>query len=229
MTFLCIVGDPGSRNHFVAGWILDNLHISYDHGYNRNTFLKYHPGINSEKKIKSLIEKYNVIRILPRFKKIDLHLFLFLTKNIYKLYPQFVSKEYDIETFYKVFCAAKEWFSIDKKICHLNFHYEINFEDTFDLNFMINLYETVNNKKPTQKNINKFIECNELNSIMIPQDHSCSLAKLVLDIENNINFDDSSIIANNRWGFIKYVYDKVPVGKRYDMLKKHLTEKFYCV
>ena len=221
MTNLLIHADPGARAHFVANWLSNKLdHAGFDVG--ATAFLPF-------VKIHRLNDVYQLtsfqgprIRIKPTFDKLDLHLLLFLRKNVHVQLPNFTKNEFSLETFTKVYIFAKECVDNNNNLDYSLYHYAINFEDTFDLEKLIDLYEKINGVTPSQTNINLAVRNNTINQIELDVNHACSIAAMVLETESKLN-----LLEKNRHWSIPVLYETTPVAELYQTVKSMITLEHY--
>ena len=163
---LLIHADPGARSGFLAAWLTDRLtNCGFDIGATLGTrFVKIH---NLEDP-NSIIKHQGIkIRIRPNLYSIDLHTLLFLRKNDYDQIPSFTKNEYSLETFTKLHHFAIEVFTQDKELNYSLYDYVVDFSDTYDQDYLIDLYKKIAGTDPTQEMINSMIKTNELNKLAI--------------------------------------------------------------
>ena len=144
---LLIHADPGSRSGFLAAWLTQVLNrLAFDSGSDLNpNFYKIHTLDNIQRIINF---KGIKIRIRPTLTMIDLHCLLFLRKNVHTQIPDFTRDEFCLDTFTKLTHFTQELFENDSELDYSVYDYIINFEDTFDTQCMINLFQQINNKLP---------------------------------------------------------------------------------
>jgi len=220
---LLIHADPGARSGLVAAWLSNRLTSSeFDVGNSLNldfvkihhltdlNHIKYHNGLR--------------IRIKPSIETIDLHSLLFLRKNVYVQIPNFTRDEYSLETFTKLTRFAQEIFEWDRNLDYSVYNIVMNFANTFDINYMIQLYKKVNDVDPTQTMINNLIETNKLNTVSIDKNHACSILKLCIEQEQKLNLKEE-----NRFWSIVDLYNTVPIDQLYDTVYCSIDSKNYGI
>lgn len=218
---LLIHADPGARSGFLAAWITQKLtRLTFDSGKELNPqFYKIHKLDNTQQIINFSGIK---IRIRPTFKMIDLHCLLFLRKNLYNQLPNFTRDEFSLDTFTKLTHFVQELFENDTRLDYSVYDYIINFEDTFDTQCMINLFQQINNKAPTTAEIDMLIQTNQLNSIKIKKNHSTSILKLCLEKEEQLALKESE-----RFWSIVDVYNTVDCELLYDVVSDKIKTENY--
>lgn len=218
---LLIHADPGARSGFLAAWITQKLtRLTFDSGKELNPqFYKIHKLDNTQQIINFSGIK---IRIRPTFKMIDLHCLLFLRKNLYNQLPNFTRDEFSLDTFTKLTYFVQELFENDTRLDYSVYDYIINFEDTFDTQCMINLFQQINNKAPTTAEIDMLIQTNQLNSIKIKKNHSTSILKLCLEKEEQLALKESE-----RFWSIVDVYNTVDCELLYDVVSDKIKTENY--
>ena len=220
---LLIHADAGSRSGFVAAWLTNCLSsASFDVGASvKPKFFKIHRLLDHQ-----LLQNYKglKIRIRPKIDIIDLHLLLLLRKNIYTLFPDFTRDEYSLETFLKLNNMANDMFEQDRAAdCDL-YDIVLDFADTFDNEYMINLYKSVVGVPPTADMIDHMIATNKLNTIAIDKNHACSIIKLCLEQEHELGLKEE-----HRFWNIYDIYNSTPVEKLYDTVYETITPKNYGI
>jgi hypothetical protein len=223
MNKLLIHADPGARSGFVAAWLQDNLaHAGFDAGATTKTpFLKIH-NLDNNERIKSF--PGTKIRIKSTFTLLSLQLLLFLRKNIHVQLPNFTKDEYSLETFSKVYIFAKECFDNEKLVDYSLYDYSIAFNDTFDMDKMINLYYQVNNRYPDKTNINQAVIHNKVNQIELDNAHACSIAAMILETESNMNLKET----NRTWS-IPILYNTTAIEDLYTIVKSLIIPTNYQI
>ena len=221
MSNLLIHADPGARSGFLAAWLENNLTTAgFDVGKTANlSFLKIHYLDNND-----IIKKFQgiKIRIHSEFYLLNLHLLLFLRKNVHTQIPNFTKDEFSIETFSKVYVFAKECFDDDKKIDHSLYDYTINFADTYHIQKLIDLYCQVNQQRPSDNHIELATRLNKMNQFEIDSNHACNIAAMILETEFNMNLLES----NRLWSLVE-VYQTTPVEDLYQTIKSLIVAKNY--
>jgi hypothetical protein len=220
---ILIHADPGSRSGFVAAWLTDQLtRIEFDVGLEiKPKFVKIHKLENP-----AHIKEHNglKIRIRPEIETIDIHSLLFLRKNVHTQIPEFTRNEYSLETFTKVCKFSKEIFEWDSKLDYSLYNTVLNFADTFNNEYMINLYKKVNNSDPAPVMVDTLIKTNDLNRISIDKNHACSILKLCLVQEQKLNLKEE-----NRFWSIVDIYNSNSVNQLYDTVYHAIDSKNYGV
>ena len=221
MNKLLIHADPGARSGFVAAWLQDNLtRVGFDAGATTKTpFLKIH-NLDNNKRIKSF--QGTKIRIKSTFNLLNLQLLLFLRKNVHVQLPNFTKDEYSVETFSKVYIFAKECFDNEKFVDYSLYDYSIAFNDTFDMDKMINLYHQVNNQYPDKTNINLAIIHNKMNQIELGNNHACSIAAMILETESKLNLEET----NRTWS-VPILYNTTAIEDLYTTIKSMIVSNKY--
>jgi hypothetical protein len=221
MIKLLIHADPGARSHFVANWLHNKLDdAGFDVGVTSYTpFVKIHYLENVSQLTTFLGPR---IRIKPTFNKLALHLLLFLRKNVQVQLPNFTKDEFSLETFSKIYIFAKERFEHDNKLDYSLYSHVMNFEDTFNLEKLIDLYEKINGFAPSQINIDLAVRNNNINQIKLDPNHACSIAAMILETEAKLN-----LIEKNRHWSIPVLYETTPIEELYQTIKSKITIENY--
>jgi len=150
------------------------------------------------------------IRINTTFDLLHLHFFLFFQKNILGNPDPEVKKDFqnlhisDRRILDKVFYALNsDWLPDANATQHKLYDYHINFEQTFDIEFMCDLYFRVNRTLPSSRLIEAMQTTNQINSPLIDQNHSCRVAAEILKFEhtNNLTEQDRSWNLNQHCSF----------------------------
>ena len=96
-----------------------------------------------------------------------------------------------------------DWLPDANATQHELYDYHINFEQTFDVEFMCNLYFQVNQTLPSSRLIEAIQTTNQINSPTINQNHSCRVAAEILKFEhtNNLTEKDRSWNLNQVCSF----------------------------
>jgi len=220
---ILIHADAGARSGFVAAWLTNCLSgASFDVGISfKPNFFKIHQLFDHQ-----LVRSYNglKIRIRPKIDTIDLHLLLFLRKNLYTMFPDFTRDEHSFETFTKLSSMAKDIFEEDRAADCSLYDIVLDFADTFDNEYMINLYTNVVGIPPTTDMIDHMIATNNLNTISIDKNHACSIVKLCLKQEHDLKLKEE-----HRFWSIVDIYNSTPVEKLYDTVYESITPKNYGI
>lgn len=221
MNELLIHADPGARSGFVAAWLQDNLEqAGFDVGETViNYFTKIHDLDNQEQLTNFHGTK---IRIKSTFNLLDLHLLLFLRKNVHVQVPEFTRDEFSLETFSKVYIFAKEIFASEKQLDYTLYDYVISFDDTFDLDKLIDLYYQVNNRYPTDQQIALAVRNNTINQLQLDPNHACSIASMVLETESTMN-----LLEENRFWSIPVLYSTTATENLYQVIKSNIVPENY--
>lgn len=223
MSDLLIHADPGARSGFIAAWLTNKLStLAFDSGASLSpSYLKIHKlsDLNIIKNFTGI-----KIRIKPKIETIDLHSLLFLRKNVYTQIPNFTRNEYSLETFTKLTHFSKEIFEWDQELDYSLYNIVLDFADTFDVDYMIALYEKVCKNKPTPDMIDMMIKTNRLNQISINKNHACSLVKLCLSQEQELGLQEE-----HRFWSIVNVYNTTPVDQLYDTVLQLIVPKNYGI
>lgn len=220
---LLIHADPGARSGFIAAWLTNKLSkLAFDsgvglqpiyhkiHNLDDVSTLKNHPGIK--------------MRVKPSMATIDLHSLLFLRKNVHVQLPDFTKNEYSLETFTKLHHFSKEILEWDHELDYDLYDVVMNFADTFDNNFMINLYISVNGVDPSPEMINMLVDTNILNKISIDKNHACSILKLCFEQEQTLGLKEE-----HRFWSIVDVYNTTSVDQLYDTVMKSILPNNYGI
>lgn len=220
--FIC--ADPGARSHTVASWLSSTLaYPTYEPGkvFKGSNFIKAHTDWNNQR---SSSHNGIKIRIRPTYEKLAIHMHLFLTKNVYTQIPGFSKNPFDLETATKVTESAKEWFLHDNQINNDLYDHVINFQDTFDLDIMTELYMGVNKIRPTSKQLSILASTNELNSPGLSKNHACVVASMVLEKEHQLGLNE----INRFWSFPE-IYRTCPATELYDAVSQAIDKNNYGV
>jgi hypothetical protein len=211
---LLIHADPGARSGFIAAWLTNRLTtLAFDSGASiRPRYTKIHKlqDVNILKKFSS-----TKIRVRPSIESIDLHSLLFLRKNVYEQVPEFTRNEYSLETFTKLTHFSQEIFEWDRELDYSLYDIVLNFADTFDNKFMIDLYKQINNIDPTEQMIDMLLATNDLNNILIDKNHACSILKLCLAKEMELGLKEQY-----RFWSIVDVYNSTPIDQLYNTVSE---------
>jgi hypothetical protein len=218
---LLIHADPGARSGFVSAWLQDQLaKAEFDVGASVSSrFTKIHTP-NSINQIKNF--SGTRIRIRPSFDKLNLQLLLFLRKNVYVQLPNFTKNEFSLETCSKLYIFAQERFEHDSTLDYSLYNHVLFFQDTFDLDKLIQLYNTVNHNKPSQIHIDHAVKNNSLNQILVDPNHACNIASMILQAESTLKLQEK-----NRLWSLPEVYKHTRTTDLYDTIKTLITPKNY--
>jgi hypothetical protein len=138
--------------------------------------------------------------------------------------PDFTRDEFCLDTFTKLTHFAQELFENDAQLNYSVYDYIINFEDTFDTQCMIDLFQQINNKSPTAAEIDMLLQTNQLNSITIEKNHSTSILKLCLEKEEQLSLKESE-----RFWSIVDVYNTVDCELLYDVVSDKIKTENYGI
>jgi hypothetical protein len=230
MKSLLIHADQGARSGFVAAWLTDKLYKpAWDCGAELvPKFRKIHTLGDVDSftycvgTTNSIINFSGTkIRIQPNIDTIDLHLFLFL-KKAGKNLKYGNNDEYSLDTYNRLNAYSKEIFNQDNAIDYSLYDIVLNFADTFDYDYMINLYKKVVGTNPTQEMINVLIETNNINNVTIDKNHACSMVKLCLSQEQKLGLKEE----DRSWS-IDNIYNITPVNQLYDTVLQSIVPDNY--
>lgn len=223
MNSLLVHADPGARSGFISAWLQDDLaKAEFDVGLSSGTkFTKIHH-FNNTDQIKNFSGPR--VRVRPDFNKLNLHLLLFLRKNIYLQIPNFTRNEFSLETFSKLYIFAKECFEQDRALDHSLYDHVLFFQDTFDIEKLIQLYRAVNQREPSQLNIDSAVKNNKLNQIDLDPNHACTIVSMVIEIESTLNLQEK-----NRLWSLPDVYAETDTNNLYTTIKNLITSKNYQI
>jgi regulator of sigma D len=220
---LLIHADPGARSGFIAAWLTNRLStLAFDSGASiRPQFLKIHKlqDVNILKNFSG-----TKIRVRPSIESIDLHSLLFLRKNVYEQVPEFTRNEYSLETFTKLTHFSQEIFEWDSELDYSLYDIVLNFADTFDNKYMIDLYKQINNIAPTEQMIDMLLATNDLNKILINKNHACSILKLCLSKEKELGLKEQ-----HRFWSIVDVYNSTPSDQLYNKVSESIVPGNYGI
>ena len=222
---LMICADPGARAHFVGSWLLGQLRASYyDIGSNISCeFTKSHTDWGNET-AKSFRGQKIRIRTSENQHALALHSYLFLTKNVYPQLPEFSRNGFDFVTTNKILETMKDWRWHESQIDYSCYDTIIDFQDTYCLDFMINLYAHHNNRYPDKIEIENFEKTNELNRIIIDPNHSCSIAALIYCKERGLGLKEI-----DRFWSLENIYHTSEVSCLYQTVNEVIKDCNYGV
>ena len=218
---LLIHADPGARSAFVAAWLKDNLsQAGFDVGItSRTRFFKIHH-LDDVETVKSF--QGTKIRIKSTFKLLNLQLLLVLRKNVHVQMPDFTRDEFSLDTFSKVYILAKECFDDEKQVDYSLYDHAITFDDTFDMDKMIELYYAINQRYPDKSNIDLAIKNNAINRLELDNNHACNIAAVILETESNMNLKEK----DRNWS-IPVLYNTTEVENLYTTVQSLIIPKNY--
>ena len=205
---LLIHGHPGSRLGFVAAVLQDKLSNNlFDVGRAQPVnYVKLH---TFDQRIVSAFAGVKIC-INTTFNLLDRHFFLFFQKNVLGSMDPIIKKVFqnlhitDRQILDKMFYALNHNWLPDVNITqHKLYDYHINFEQTFDIEYMCDLYFQINQTLPSSKLIEAMQTTNQVNSPTIDQNHSCRVAAEILRFEhtNDLTEQDRSWNLNQTCGF----------------------------
>jgi hypothetical protein len=218
---LLVHADPGARSGFISAWLQDNLaEAEFDVGSSSGTkFTKIH-GLDYTDQIKNFSGLR--VRIRPTFDKLNLHLLLFLRKNVQQQMPNFTKNEFSFEIFSKLYMTAKRWFENDSILDYSLYDHVLSFQDTFDLEKLIQLYKTVNHNEASQIHIDHAVKNNVLNQIDIDPNHACNIVSMILETESILQLQEK-----NRLWSITDVYAHANPTDLYNTVRDLITSSNY--
>lgn len=219
---LFICADPGARLGTIYTWLTNKLaYPCFEPGNEfKLDFAKHHTDFGNRYVTHSNDFK---IRIRTCFKKLNMHLYLFLIKNVHTQIEGFSTNQFDLETFTKCTEAAKFWFDHNEQINESKYDYVLDFCDTFNIDTMIDLYIKFNNHKPSDVLIQNLDATNKLNNITLDKNHACNISAMVLQKENELGFKESERF----WSAVN-IYNSVKQHELYDAIYNSITGKNYC-
>lgn len=229
---LLIHADPGARSGFVASWLSNCLtELAFDSGATlKPTFVKVHKidqsVPNNPYKLISTVEYVasyagTKIRIRPRIQTIGLHCLLFMRKNINVL-PKFMVDEYSFETYSSLATFSKDIIERDLALDNSLYDVVLDFADTFDNQYMINLYKNIVGTTPTPNMIDMLTKTNKLNTINIDKNNACSILKLCLTREQELGLKE----IDRFWSIVD-IYKSTPIDKLYDTVFQSIVPENY--
>ena len=202
---LLIQGPPGVRLGFVNALLTDRLTDDlFDVGreikgglYSIDEKLHdYNPGLYSiNKKLHDYNRDYIVnfngrsIGIKMSTNLLELHMYLFLTKNFRLIAPELVPLHYTHRSLIdKLYYSTKTWHNQQCSNDYDVFDHVITFEDTFNIDKMFELYFAFNKKTISKKLKQAVISTNQRNFVTIPQNHASRIAAAIFnfELENNL-------------------------------------------
>jgi len=192
---LLIHGPPGSRLGFVAA-VLQNklLNNLFDVGAHLEPeYVKLH---EFDQEIISSFPDTKIC-IHTTFDMLDRHFLLFYQKNVITVLPERFQNLHvtNRKILDRLYYSFSNWASDDAIARAFNLYdYNINFEQTFDVEFMCDLYFQVNKKMPSSSLIEAIQTTNQTNFQPIELNHSCKIAAEIIKFERQNNFteDDRS-------------------------------------
>jgi len=181
---LLITADPGARAHFVAAWLTDRLEPNhFDVGISSKSqdFVKNHTDWNND-----FARNFSGVKIRVRtsFRKLYLHLYLFLIKNI--MSEDLDQDPYGLACVNKMIESAKFWFHHDNQVDESLYDHVLEFADTFDRDCMIDLYQTRNRKQPGDQHLQAMDSINQNNLANIDKNHACHIGAMILEKEHTL-------------------------------------------
>jgi hypothetical protein len=124
---------------------------------------------------------------------LDRHFFLFFQKNILKIEKEKFKDRHvtDREVVEKMYYAFNSDWAPDSAITVTNcYDYNINFEQTFNIEFMSDLYYQVNKKSPSSRLVEAMHTTNQTNTQPIELNHGCRVAAEIIKFEHQNNFTE---------------------------------------
>ena len=220
---LLIHADPGGRAHFVATWLKSELsEAHYDVGKQIFTdFTKIHNDWNNDE-----AKKFDGIRIRIKsgFTLLATQLHLFLNKNVYFLVPNFTKDQFSFTAVEKLLEAVKGWWYHDMQVDYTLYDKIINFNDTYNTDYMIELFFWYNNKHPSAEQIEVLVQTNKLSNPEIDCNHSTSIAAMITEKEYSQGFKEIE-----RYWSLKNIYETSDVQKLYETVYNAIVPENYGV
>jgi hypothetical protein len=228
-----IHGHPGSRLGFVASVLQDKLVGGcFDVGNTIKTdYVKLH---TFDQKIISTFSGVKIC-IHTTFDLLYLHFFLFFQKNVLNGNDHEIKKIFknlhisDRRIIDKMFYSFNSDWSLDADTTqHDLYDYHINFEQTFDIEFMCNLYFQINQTLPSNRLIEAIHTTNQINFPTLDQNHGCNIAAKILKYEhtNNLTEHDRSWNLNQICSFTDEGICLDPDNLYFNVMAK-LSPEFY--
>jgi hypothetical protein len=226
---LLIHGHPGSRLGFVAAVLTDKLsdNLFDAGGLVHRDFRKLHQ-FSSE-----ILSSFSKIKICihTTFDMLDRHFFLFFQKNVLKIEPEKFQNLHMThrEIIEKVYYAYNADWGPDSAVTVSDLYdYNINFEQTFDVEFMSGLYFQINKKLPSNRLIEAMQTTNLANSQPIALNHGCRVAAEIIRFEHQHNFTerDRSWSLNEACAFTN-LGECLDPGNLYNNVMSKLSVDFY--
>lgn len=225
---LLIHGHPGSRLGFVAA-VLQNqlLNNLFDVGIHvPSKYVKLH---SFDQKLVSSFSDIK-IRIHTTLSMLDRHFILFFQKNVQKqdnTYQTFsITDRRIIDKMYYAFNS--KWLPDAAATIPNLYDYNINFEQTFDIEFMCDLYFQVNKNLPSSALVEAMQTTNQANVQPIETNHGCRVAAEIIKFEqgNNLTEHDRSWQLNQVCAFTDSGECLDP-DNLYDNVMSKLSSEFY--
>jgi NAD-dependent SIR2 family protein deacetylase len=132
-----------------------------------------------------------------------------------------VSREIDDQELISLL-EISQCFDNEKFVDYSLYDCSITFNDTFNMDKMINLYHQVNNQYPNETNINRAILHNKINQIELDNAHACSIAAMILETESVMNLKE----GNRTWS-IPILYNTIPIEDLYTTVKSMIVSNNY--
>jgi hypothetical protein len=220
---LLIHADPGARSGFLAAWLTNKLDkLSFDSGVELQPQFKKIHNLNNYDEIQSF--RGVKIRIKPTLDSIDLHSLLFLRKNVHVQIPEFTKDEYSLDTFTKLTHWSYDIFQWDSELDYNLYDIVLTFNDTFDNEYMQELYKKIVGAPATNFMIDILKQTNNINQISIDKNHACSILKLVLTKEHNLKLKEE-----HRFWSIVDIYNNTPNDQLYDAVNASIKQENYGI
>lgn len=209
---LLVTADPGARAHFVATWLNGDLcEPAFDVGSTiRTPFVKQHTDWDNKIAAQFAGKK---IRIKTSFQLLDLHLYLFLIKNVYPQNPDLDQNQFGFDVTSKMIESAKDWIYHDRQIDIALYDHVIQFSDTFDTDHMVDLYRWFNGRCPAADYVSMLSSCNQVSQIQLPPNHGCAVAAMILEKEYQLNLPE----IDRYWSLLE-IYRTTPQDDLYETI-----------
>lgn len=186
---ILIHGYPGTRLGFLNAFLTNELQPNtYDVGMgSRTLFFKQHE-YNKEQLTKFKGKKF-YIKLSNEL--LFLHLFLFFEKNV--LLQDQIYKQYHYThraLLDKFYYSAKMWFDDEQITDKTLYDYVVPFDKTYDLEYLIELYQAVNGTMPSDTLLESVKSTNLVNFPTIPDNHSVRVAAELFNFEYKNNYTE---------------------------------------
>lgn len=216
-----ICADPGARSNFVASWLYGDLtRPVFDVGSTiRTPFVKQHTDWNNKIAAQFAGKK---IRIKTSFQLLDLHLYLFLIKNVYPQIPDLDQNQFGFDVTSKMIENAKDWLYHDRQIDIALYDHVMEFSHTFDTNHMVDLYRWFNGHQPAADYVRMLLSCNQVNQIQLPPNHGCAVAAMILEKEYKLNLPE----IDRYWSLLE-IYRTTPQDDLYETISQAIRADNY--
>lgn len=187
---ILIHGAPGSRLGFLNAFLTDSLKPNlYDVGLHDIGAQSYKMHDYDEEKLKNFKGKKFYIQLSKEL--LFLHLFLFFDKNVV-LDQTYRQCHYTHKMIFdKCYYSARGWIN-DQRVINTNLYdYIIPFDKTYDIEYLINLYQQVNGRIPSELLLESVNSTNLVNSPSIPKNHNARVAAAVFNFEHENNYTEN--------------------------------------